>query len=144
MCEQLVHIYFVLQVVKVLVLAVYTTVYGYVQPYRSQLANLLEAAININFLFLLIINATSFFHDDFFIFLSLTESTSSGECAGSRVGIALVSWILVPFYYLPVLGACVTAGVLAVLFIRYNTIHVEWNSYNYNRVHVSTVCCSSL
>ena len=51
------------------------------KPYRSRLANLLETAININFLFLLLINATSFFHDDFFTFSSLTESSSSSECA---------------------------------------------------------------
>ena len=140
MCEQLVHIYLVLQVVRVLVLAVYTTVYGYVQPYRSRLANLLETAININFLFLLIINATSFFHD---AFSSLTESTNSGECAGSLVVIALVSWILIPVYYLPVLGACVTAGVLAILFIRYIQ-HCTCRMELHIHVHVTTVCCSSL
>ena len=51
------------------------------KPYRSRLANLLETAININFLFLMLINATLFFHDDFFTFSSLTESSSSSECA---------------------------------------------------------------
>lgn len=110
-----------LQVVKVLVLAVYTTVSGYVQPYRSQLANLLETAVHINFLFLLILNATSYFHNDLFIFSSdsLTDGSSSESCTGGLAGIAHVTWILMPVYYLPVIGACVTATVLAVLFIRY-------------------------
>lgn len=111
---------FAFQVVKVLVLALFTTVFGYIQPYRSQLANLLETAIHINFLFLLIINATSFFHNDLFIFSSgsLTDG-SSESCTGSLAGIAHVTWILMPVYYLPVIGACVTATVLAVLLIRY-------------------------
>lgn len=112
---------FSLQVVKVLVLAVYTTVSGYIQPYRSQLANFLETAVHINFLSLLILNATSYFHNDLFIFSSgsLTDGSSSESCTGGLAGIAHVTWILMPVYYLPVIGVCVTATILAVLFIRY-------------------------
>lgn len=106
--------------VTVLVLSVFTTVSGYVQPYRSRLANLLETAVHLNFLFLLIINATTFFNNDFFVFSSnsVADSSSSDGCTDSIAGIAKVTWILMPVYYLPVLGACVTATVLAILFIR--------------------------
>ena len=102
------------------VIAVSATLYTYCQPYRSQLANFLETAVNLNFLFLLLINTTPFFRDDFFTFPSLTvNSADSADCAaGSLSGIALVSWILMPLYYLPVLGASATAAVLLVLFIR--------------------------
>ena len=103
-----------------LVVAAYTTVYSYAQPYRSRLANYLETAINLNFLLLLLINATSFFTDEFFIFSSHDTGAvkDSDHCSGLD-GIAVVSWILMPFYYLPLLGVCVTATVLAILLIRY-------------------------
>jgi hypothetical protein len=125
------------EVVRVFVIAVSATLYTYCQPYRSRLANFLETAVNLNFLFLLLINTTSFFHDDFFTFPSLTlNSADSADCAaGSLSGIALVSWILMPLYYLPVLGACATAAVLLVLFIRAKhlkkkLLYEEWNEEN--------------
>ena len=105
-----------------LIVAAYTTVYSYIQPYRSRLANHLELATNLNFLLLLIISATSFFTDDFFYFPSLTDVTESTDGAahcGSVEGIAVVSWILMPFYYLPVLMALITTAVLASLYVRY-------------------------
>ena len=107
-----------MQAVCVLVLAVYTAVYGYAQPYRSRLTNLLETAVNVNFLVLLSINDVPYFNEDLFTF-SHFESSSSGECNSSNAGIADVSWLLIPVYYLPVIGACITAAVLASLFFRY-------------------------
>jgi hypothetical protein len=38
-------------------------------------------------------------------------------------GIAVVSWILMPFYYLPVLVALITTAVLASLYVR---SHYQW------------------
>ena len=110
--------------VRVLVVAVYTTVYSYIQPYRYRLANFLEIAVNLSFLLLLLISSTSFFRDDFFVFPSLSEVSAAagggggGSYCGSVRGIAVVSWILMPFYYLPVLVAGATASVLLALFIR--------------------------
>ena len=108
--------YFFLQGMHVLFLAVYTTVHGYLQPYRALLANLLEIAVNVNFLLLLLISTTHYFYDDLFIFPTHNENT---ECASSLNSIAQVSWILMPVYYLPVLGACVTVTVLTIVFFRY-------------------------
>ena len=112
--------FFTIQVVRVFVVAIYTTVYSYTQPYQSRLANYVETAVNLNFLFLLLINATSFFNDDFFIFSTLTgNSMGGGDSHCSSVSsIAVVSWILMPFYYLPILGGCIIAIVLTILFIR--------------------------
>ena len=115
-----------------IVLAVYSTVYGYVQPYRSRLANLLEIAVNINFLLLLLINATSFFHDDMFIFSSadmVFNNTSSG-CTGSIAGVAHVSWLLTPFYYFPLLGAIATSAVLIFRYCPLST-HNLYNEHVY-------------
>ena len=98
-----------------MVLAVYTAVYGYVQPYRHRLTNLLETAVNVNFLLLLTINATYFFDVDMFVF-SHSESSSSEECGS--FGVADVSWLLMSVYYLPVLGAAITAAVLVFRHVR--------------------------
>ena len=108
------------QVVGVMVVAVNVTVYGYIQPYKSLLANLLEIAVNINFLFLLLINSTSFFHDDMFTFSDISSNITSSDCGSSIAGIAHVSWLLMPVYYLPILGLSITAAVFAIHFIRYH------------------------
>ena len=105
----------VLQGIILLVLAVYTTVHGYIQPYRVRLTNLLELAVNVNFCMLLLIVTTPYFYDDLFIFPSHTEDT---ECSGIHNSIAQVIWILMPVYYLPLLGASVTATVLTICSFR--------------------------
>ena len=107
------------QAVPVLLLAVYTAVYGYVQPYKRQVTNIIETAVNLNFLLLLLLNATSYFHDDLFTFPSLSQSSSEDGCLGSISGIAVVSWILMPFYYLPLVTLCIIAAVFGVLYLRY-------------------------
>ena len=107
--------------VRLLVVAVYTTIYSFIQPYRSRLANHFEIAVNLNFLLLLTISSTSFFTDDFFFFPSfadVTESTGGESYCGSVEGVAVVSWVLMPFYYLPVLVAVVTVAVLVALHVR--------------------------
>ena len=104
-----------LQGIILLVLAVYTTVHGYIQPYRVRLTNLLEIAVNVNFCMLLLIVTTPYFYDDLFIFPSHTEDT---ECSGIHNSIAQVIWILMPVYYLPLLGASVTATVLTICSFR--------------------------
>ena len=93
----------------------YTAVHGYVQPYRDLLTNLLEIAVNVNFLILLLINKTPYFYDDLFVFSPHTEDD---ECDGIHNNIAQVSWIFMPVYYLPLIGACVTASLLAILYFR--------------------------
>ena len=102
-----------------MVVAVNVTVYGYIQPYKSLLANLLEIAVNINFLFLLLINSTSFFHEDMFTFSDISSNSTSSDCGSSIAGIAHVSWLLMPVYYLPILGLSITAAMFAIHFIRY-------------------------
>ena len=106
----------ILQGIRILFLVVYTTVHGYVQPYRDLLANLLEIAVNVNFFILLLMNTTPYFYDDLFIFAPYTENT---EYDGIHNNIAQVSWILMPVYYLPLLGACITITLVISITFRY-------------------------
>ena len=106
--------------IPVLLLAIYTAVYGYVQPYKTRLTNIIETVVDVNFLLLLSLNATSFFRDDYltFPYASLSQSADD-SCSDSVRGIAIVSWILTPFYYLPLLVLCITAMAAAAPYIRY-------------------------
>ena len=57
----------------------------------------------MNFLLLLILNSIAFFHDDYLTFPAPAESYNSttDSCSGSVRGVATVSWVLMPFYYIP-------------------------------------------
>ena len=113
-----------MKVSPTLVLAIIITVYGFVQPYKSQTANFLEIGIQVNFLVLLLIEATSNIRELYFTFPPLLQSnvTSKPECVDSLTGIAPITWILMPFYYLPLLVLTVVACVYLVLYIRYTTV----------------------
>ena len=64
---------------------------------------MIESAVNMNFLLLLILNSTAFFHDDYLTFPAPAEpyNSTTDSCSGSVRGVATVSWVLMPFYYLP-------------------------------------------
>lgn len=104
---------------SVLLVALYTTVYIYVQPYKSKLTNMIESGINLNFLVLLILNTTAYFREDYLIFPAPVQSVnSSNSCSDSVNGIATVSWILMPFFYLPLLVFCVTILIILLAYAR--------------------------
>ena len=111
-----------------LVLAIIITVYGFVQPYKSLTANLLEIGVQVNFFVLLLIEATSGIRDLYFNFPSLLQSnmTSEPECVDSLTGIAPITWILMPFYYLPLLVfavvACVYLALYLAPYLRYTSL----------------------
>ena len=114
-----------------LVLAIIITVYGFVQPYRSRTANLLEMGVQVNFLVLLLIEATSNISELYFTFPPLLQSnaTSEPECVDSPRGIAPITWILMPLYYLPLLVLTVVACVYLVLYIRYTSVWSQCYQY---------------
>ena len=107
-----------------LVLAIVITVYGFAQPYKSLIANILEMGVQVNFLLLLLIEATLGIRDLYFTFPPLLQSSSrfDSECVDSLTGIAPITWILMPFYYLPLLLFPVVACVYLVFYIRYMTV----------------------
>lgn len=100
-----------------LLLALYATVYGYVQPYKSGLTNMIEVAVNINFLVLLILNTTAFFSDEYLTFPFLSPSAND-TCSDSVHSMATVSWILMPFYYLPLVVLCVMLIAAVIIYVK--------------------------
>ena len=57
----------------------------------------------------------------------MTESSDGESYCGSVEGVAGVSWILMPFYYLPVLVAVVTVTALVALHVKY--VYLEGVKY---------------
>ena len=96
------------QVYGMLILVISLIVYGYVLPYKSKVANGVEIVTQLNFLMLLVLEATPLFRELLFIFPAPTgkvgdnEMKSSGhECEASPVTTSSLSWLLLPFYYVP-------------------------------------------
>ena len=119
MCTQLWHVdvvtllngflFFNLKLLPALVLVFILAVYGYAQPYNSQLANYLEFLVDTNFVILLFIWNTRYFQEEYFNF--------SPQMNGS---IATITWILAPFFYLPYnLIVFVPAVLAAISLLRY-------------------------
>ena len=99
-----------IQTLVILVLAGILTLFGHVHPYKHRLTNLSEVAVLANFIILLALRQTPYVIDEYFQFPS---EEGEGGC-GDHVpkGVATISWILLPLYYLPVL-------VFAVLVIAH-------------------------
>ena len=111
---------FMFQGAPVLILALYTTVYVYVQPYKLKLTNMIEAGVNVNFFLLLILNTTAFFREEYLTFPApAVVANGSNDCSDSVSGIAAVSWILLPFYYLPLLVFCLVVLIKLLQYVRY-------------------------
>ena len=104
------------QVFPVFMLGIYTSVYGYIQPYKLKFSNMIELAVSLNFLLLLILNATSYLSEEYFVFHSVLINQ---VCHGQFDGVAVISWILMPLYYLPPVALCITGFVFGVFYARY-------------------------
>ena len=114
-----------MQVYGMLVLTIFIIVYAYVLPHKSKVANILEIAVQLNFLTLLVLETTPLFQDTLFIFpapseqdsLSLERGSQLQKCVDSPQDTSLLTWLLLPFYYLPVLGFIMTASIYLIHFL---------------------------
>ena len=102
---------------------------GYVQPFKSKISNVIETAVNINFLVLLLLNATPFFHDNLFLKIPSNASSLSepGQYAGgdsnSEVAVTIyteevLTSILGLFYYLPLFVLLVSTLWFGAVYAR--------------------------
>ena len=131
-------VFFLMKASPTLVLAIIITVYEFVQLYKSRTANILEIGVQVNFLLLLLIEATSGIRELYFTFPPLLQSntTSEPECVDTLTGIAPITWILMPLYYLPLLVLTVVACVYLALYLRYPSVASLFSWF----VSVNKVC----
>ena len=103
-----------LQTLVILVLAGILTLFGHAYPYKHRLTNISEVVILTNFIILLAIRQTPYVIDEYFQFPNEEEE---GRCSDQTVkGVATISWILLPLYYLPVLVFAVVIAVRIALY----------------------------
>lgn len=91
--------------------------YGYIQPFEELHVNILETVLSINTLILLLLRNTEDIED--------TLDTLEGQlprnemvCQDKIRGVTIFSWLLMPFYYLPLIISCTFGGVWAFIRIR--------------------------
>ena len=111
---------FYVQIPPLLVLCIILVVYGYIQPYKSLTANIVEIVIQMIFILLLALESTSFLRDAYNIFPPSEVQTVNGTdvCKDDLSGVSLLTAILLPFYYLPLLLLIILATFKFILFVR--------------------------
>ena len=102
------------QTAAILVLAVILAVYGHIQPYKHRLTNLCEVANLMDFIILLSLRKTPSVIDKYFQFPD--NDGSSGCDDHTPKGVATISWVLLPVYYLPVLLFIAVAATHTALY----------------------------
>ena len=110
------------------IMCIILVIYGLIQPYKSNLTNVLELIIQVNFIILLALESTSFLRDTFNTFPPLPQmqanaqlnTTAAGDspCKDAPIGISDLSKILLPFYYLPLLLLIITATGKLIQYSR--------------------------
>ncbi len=129
---------YLLQAVPLLIVCILVAVYGLCQPYKSTAINVLEICVLSNFVLLLMLQSTQLIKDSYFVF-PVPEATLQVESNHTLTddcqlysGVATVSWILLPFYYLPLLGVVVTSAILLINYLR---LAITITSYTAMHVH---------
>ena len=84
-------------------------------PYKSKLANILELAMQLNFLVLLVLELTPFVREELFVF---SGSTDGGYCDNTFSNLSYIVILLAPIYYVPLLVISVVAVVFLIVQIK--------------------------
>ena len=100
-------------------------VYGLCRPYKSQVTNMMEMVVQINFIVLLALESTGFLKDQYNVFpvpevgaLNVSRNATSNLFDGKITGISTIAKILLPFYYLPLLLFFFTAVANLIIYFR--------------------------
>ena len=103
---------------------VYTifVVYGFIQPYKEQLTNILEMVVLGNLVLLLTLESTAFLNDVYSVFPQPLTSTAASQnatvtCVEGIHGVSDLTKVLLPFYYAPLFLFAIVAAVKLVLYI---------------------------
>lgn len=103
------------QIYAVFVLVISICLYAYNMPYKSKVANILELVVQLNFLFLLLLELTPFISEDFFVF---NGKTSGGDCSNVFSRVSNIVVLLAPIYYAPLLLIIVVPVSYVVVYTQ--------------------------
>ena len=92
------------------------SLYAYVLPYKDMFVNIIELFFQLNLLMFLLLRSTEKIVDKYLIFPkhNYYDDLDSARCS-SDTGIAILTWILFPFAYLPLV---VIIGIFSVKMLR--------------------------
>ena len=108
---------YVAQVPSLLVMCIVFCIYGLVQPYKSRVTNIIEMMVQVTFIILLTLESTSFLRDIYNVFplpqvrVGNSANVTMDVCTDGRSGVSVITSILLPFYYLPLLALIAVATV---------------------------------
>ena len=87
------------------------TMYAYMLPYKEMLVNIIELFFQLCFLIFLMLRSTQSIVGDYLVFPShqAVASYEADDCS-NKTGTALLTWLLFPFAYLPIV-------VITIIFI---------------------------
>ena len=128
-----------LQIPPLLVMCIMLVVYGFIQPYKSRTANIMEIVVQTNFIILLSLESTSFLKDAYNVFpppqlqATTTLNETAVACKDDLPGVSLLTKILLPFFYTPLLLFFVTATTELILYNRWaqlmSSLRYIWSSW---------------
>ena len=107
-------------------------VYGYFQPFQVTAVNIIEVALSVDTVILLLLRRTKTIEDVLGMSSgvqtqSIARNDSDTDCVDEVGSITDYTWLLFPFYYLPLLISCAAAFV--------------WITLQLKSVIASTACC---
>jgi len=92
------------------------TLYLYVMPYKGMIVNVTELVFQLNFILFLLLRSTKSIVNDYLVFPregSDTISKTSRDCSDD-IGIANLTWLLLPFTYAPLVVIVVIITVMII------------------------------
>ena len=90
-------------------------VFGFLQPYENMYCNVLESLLSLDVLVLLLMRNTEQISDQLQV-LPQNNITAS-QCADIS-GVTRLSWLLLPFYYFPVIVLVLVCSVMVTCRVR--------------------------
>ena len=91
-------------------------VFGFLQPYENVYCNVLESLLSLDVLVLLLMRNTEQISDQLQV-LPQNNITAS-QCADIS-GVTGLSWLLLPFYYFPVIVLALVCSVVVTYYVKY-------------------------
>ena len=91
-------------------------VFGFLQPYENMYINVFESLLSLDVLVLLLMRNTEQISDQLQV-LPQNNITAS-QCADIS-GVTGLSWLLLPFYYFPVIVLVLVCSVVVTYYVKY-------------------------
>ena len=106
-----------LQYFSMLTISIFIVATGLVWPYRDVFSNILDLFLSVDVMFLLLLRSTGQFKDELGA-VTLEGTNSSTQCVEYTFEPSNLSYVILPFYYLPLLLLIVAFCVWMFFLLR--------------------------